>query len=120
MSGDDDHPAEDQLAEMLPALSSDQDVIDQVLNRLGMVQILASVIARSSDEVQRQIATDLGYGSADVKQGGIKRPAPADGSAEEQAPVIGPLPLATARQMSSRAGSNVRLLPKGQLRSRLQ
>eukprot|EP00438_Fugacium_kawagutii_P020605 Skav209882 [mRNA] locus=scaffold3263:59982:78052:+ [translate_table: standard] len=92
MSGDDDHPAEDQLAEMLPALSSDQDVIDQVLNRLGMVQILASVIARSSDEVQRQIATDLGYGSADVKQGGIKRPAPADGSVEDQPPVIGGMP----------------------------
>lgn len=47
MSGDDDNSAEDQWGELLPAIASDQKVLDQILNRLSMVQILASLIARS-------------------------------------------------------------------------
>lgn len=93
MSGDDDQPAEDQISELLPALTDDQDKIDVILNRLGMVQILSSVICRSADKVQQEIATDLGYGSAELKMSGVKRAAPSE-DPEDEAPaqVVGAMP----------------------------
>jgi len=75
MSDDDFDSADERLSALLPALTSDQDVLDKILVRLEMVNILADMVTRSASRVQAEIASDLGYGSAEPPRVGAKRAA---------------------------------------------
>ena len=63
--GGDESP-DQKIANVLPALTSDQDVVDALLGRSEMINTLASLVFRSSLRVRDEIAIDLGYGSAEV------------------------------------------------------
>ena len=75
MSDDPVDAVDEKLSSFLPALTDDTDIIDQVLVRLDMANILADLISRSASRVQAEIASDLGYGSAETSVIGRKRPA---------------------------------------------
>ena len=75
MSDDDFDSADERLTALLPALTHDQDVLDKILVRLEMVNILADMVTRSASRVQAEIASDLGYGSAEPPRVGAKRAA---------------------------------------------
>ncbi|CAL1134601.1 unnamed protein product [Cladocopium goreaui] len=55
--------------------------MDQILSRLDMVNVLASMVSRSTEKIRREIAVDLGYGYAEPASIGAKRK-----------PVVSPLP----------------------------
>ena len=55
--------------------------MDQILSRLDMVNVLASMVSRSTEKIRREIAVDLGYGYAEPASIGAKRK-----------PVASPLP----------------------------
>ena len=79
--------ADHKLSEILPALTKKQEVADKILQRLDMVNILASIISRSTEKIQQEIATDLGYGSAEPPRAGVKR-------SSADAPIAAPAPKA--------------------------
>eukprot|EP00435_Cladocopium_sp_Y103_P072257 s271_g39.t1 len=57
--------ADHKLCLVLSALTDKQEVMDQILSRLDMVNVLASMVPRSTEKIHREIAMDLGYGSAE-------------------------------------------------------
>ena len=61
-----DDSADQKIANVLPALTSDPDVINKVLSRSEMINTLTALILRSASKVKDEIAIDLGYGSAEV------------------------------------------------------
>ena len=65
LADDSDGTADQKLSNVITALTTKQEVMDRILSRLDMVNVLASMVARSSERIQREIATDLGYGSAE-------------------------------------------------------
>ena len=75
MSDDASESADERLSAFLPALTDDQSVLDTILVRLEMVNILADMVTRSASRVQAENASDLGYGSAKPPRVGAKRAA---------------------------------------------
>ena len=73
MSDDEFESADEKLSSFLLALTGDQEGLDRILVRLEMVNVLADMVSRSSQRVQAEIATDLGYGSAEPPRVGTKR-----------------------------------------------
>ena len=73
--------ADHKLCLILSALTQKQEVMDQILSRLDMVNVLASMVSRSTEKIRREIAVDLGYGYAEPASIGAKRK-----------PVASPLP----------------------------
>lgn len=65
MSDDDVESPDEKFSSFLPALTADDQVINAALMRLDMVNLLADMVSRSAKRVQEEIATDLGYGSAE-------------------------------------------------------
>ena len=57
--------ADHKLCLILSALTQKQEVMDQILSRLDMVNVLASMVSRSTEKIRREIAVDLGYGYAE-------------------------------------------------------
>jgi hypothetical protein len=62
---DDVSSPDEKFSSFLPALTGDDQVINAALLRLDMVNLLADMVSRSAKRVQEEIATDLGYGSAE-------------------------------------------------------
>lgn len=75
MGDESSESADSALSAILPALTKDQNAIDDMLNRLDLAVILADLVKRSEYRVQREIAADLGYGSAEQFRSGVKRDA---------------------------------------------
>ena len=75
MSDDDFESADEKFSSFLPALTDDREILDKILVRLEMVNLLADMVARSSSRVQAEIALDLGFGSAEPPRVGSKRAA---------------------------------------------
>ena len=73
MSDDDSASPDEKFSSFLPALTADDQVINAALLRLDMVNLLADMVSRSAKRVQEEIATDLGYGSAEPPRTGGKR-----------------------------------------------
>lgn len=48
MSADDTAMPDEKISALLPALTGDQDILDKMLLRLDMVNLLASMVARST------------------------------------------------------------------------
>ena len=65
--------ADHKLCLVLSALTQKQEVLDQILSRLDMVNVLASMVSRSTEKIRREIAADLGYGYAEPASIGAKR-----------------------------------------------
>ena len=77
MSADPVDAVDEKLSSFLPALTDDTEIIDKVLVRLDMANVLADIVSRSASRVRAEIASDLGYGSAETPLVGHKRPAAA-------------------------------------------
>ena len=84
MSGDDAETPDAKISALLPALTGDQEILDQMLLRLDMVNLLAAMVARSAKKVRAEIAADLGYGCAEPPRVGSKRPA---GAVQHEVPL---------------------------------
>ena len=56
MSDDDFESADEKFPSFLPALTDDREILDKILVRLEMVNLLADMVARSSSRVQAEIA----------------------------------------------------------------
>ena len=65
--------ADDQLSRLLPALIEDHGTRGILLNRLELVNILASMVKSSAARINKEIASDLGYGAAQIAPVGSKR-----------------------------------------------
>ena len=65
--------ADDQLSRLLPALTEDHGMRGILLNRLDLVNILASMVKSSAARINKEIASDLGYGAAQIAPVGSKR-----------------------------------------------
>ena len=74
LASDPNETADQKLSGMLPALTTDVEESDRILRRLDMVNTLASLVNQLSHKIQREIASDLGYGAADVAMARGKRP----------------------------------------------
>ena len=61
----DDSPAQ-KIANVLPALTSSQEISDKILARSDMINTLATLVTSSATRVRDEIAVDLGYGSAET------------------------------------------------------
>ena len=103
MSDDDFESADEKFSSFLPALTDDQEILDKILVRLEMVNLLADMVARSSSRVQAEIASDLGYGSAEPPRVGFKRAASQVIVAVQPPGSVGVLPAGqgSAAQVSS-------------------
>lgn len=93
MSADDTAMPDEKISALLPALTGDQDILDKMLLRLDMVNLLASMVARSTKRVQAEIASDLGYGCAEPPRVGSKRPASSVQHAVPLKPAFDPRPI---------------------------
>ena len=74
LASDPNESADQKLSGMLPALTTDVEESDRVLRRLDMVNMLAALVNQLSHKIQREIASDLGYGAAEVPVARGKRP----------------------------------------------
>ena len=61
----DDSPAQ-KIANVLPALTSSQEISDKILARSDMINTLATLVISSATRMRDEIAVDLGYGSAET------------------------------------------------------
>ena len=75
LSDDESETPDEKISALMPALTGDQDILDKMLVRLDMVNVLAAMVARSASKIKAEIATDLGYGCAEPPRVGSKRPA---------------------------------------------
>ena len=66
LADDESEPPDQKLSSVLPALTSKEEISDLVLKRLDMVCTLAMLVKQLAPNIKREIATDLGYGSAEV------------------------------------------------------
>ena len=103
MSDDDFESADEKFSSFLPALTDDREILDKILVRLEMVNLLADMVARSSSRVQAEIASDLGYGSAEPPRVGSKRVASQVIAALQPPGSVGVMPAGqgSAAQVSS-------------------
>lgn len=99
LAGDESAMPDEKISALLPALTGDQDILDKMLVRLDMVNLLAAMVARSAAKVKAEIAADLGYGYAEPPRVGSKRPA---SSVEHSVPlstVVDPKPVGLGSQV---------------------
>ena len=66
LADDETEPPDQKLSSVLPALTSKEEISDLVLKRLDMVCTLSMLVKQLAPNIKREIATDLGYGSAEV------------------------------------------------------
>ena len=59
MSDDGGDPVDEKVSSSLPALTDDTEIIDKVLVRSDMVNLLADMVSRSASRVRAEIASDL-------------------------------------------------------------
>ena len=73
LADDETEPPDQKLSSVLPALTSKEEISDLVLKRLDMVCTLSMLVKQLAPNIEREIATDLGYGSAEVSAHRVKR-----------------------------------------------
>ena len=73
LADDDDDAPDQKVTNVLPALTSKVELSDAILQRLDMVVTLADMVRQMAPKFQGEIATDLGYGSAETLRNRPKR-----------------------------------------------
>ena len=66
LSDDGEGSPDQRLVNVLPALTDKVEISDSILRRLEMVSTLADMVKQLAPKFQGEIATDLGYGSAET------------------------------------------------------
>ena len=99
LAGDESAMPDEKISALLPALTGDQDILDKMLVRLDMVNLLAAMVARSAARVKAEIAADLGYGYAEPPRVGSKRPASSVEHSVPPSTVVDPKPVGLGSQV---------------------
>ena len=93
LSSDDLDPPDQKLTNVLPALTSKEEISDVILKRLEMVNTLAALVLQMAPSIRREIASDLGYGSAETVGSRAKRVLDQTQPAAPVAKAIGARPM---------------------------